>query len=182
MSLCSALLSSVKNRHRCCSDHPGAVPQAPRMHRHLHELRLHEPPDVRDGVREVVHEMLPQGQGLDHRATQGSMTTHSLPSFACAWLLLFRRCSLLLFKGARLVFSPVCDADADACKRLQHSVFHGSQPWAKVPFDSALGSVMSDSCNIFEIYILACKHLGCLECLPLHFILSAAYCRSHRQL
>lgn len=56
-----------------CSDHPGAVPQAPRVHRHLHELRLHEPPDVRDGVREAVHEMLPQGQGLDNGATQGSM-------------------------------------------------------------------------------------------------------------
>ena len=74
---CSPLLSSVKSRHRGCSDHPGAVPQAPRMHPHLHELRLHEPPDVRDGVREVVHEMLPQDQGLGHGATQGSMTTHS---------------------------------------------------------------------------------------------------------
>jgi hypothetical protein len=61
-------------RCRRCSDHPSIVPEIPRLRRQVHEVCLHEPADVRDGVREILHEMLCQGEGLGHRGTQGSLT------------------------------------------------------------------------------------------------------------
>ncbi|XP_062180704.1 uncharacterized protein LOC133885084 isoform X2 [Phragmites australis] len=77
-----AKAARLLNRYCRCSDHPSIVPEIRRMHWQIHEVRLHEPADVRDGLPEIFHEMLGQGQGLGYRGTEGSMT-------CCCWLVLY---------------------------------------------------------------------------------------------